>query len=195
MIARLQGIVVSCKPTEVILDVSGVGYLVEIPLTVFDYLETGKEAVLHIHTYVREEQLRLFGFTGPRERELFSLLLGVSGIGPSMALSILSGLSTNDLVHAVRNEDISRLVRVPGIGKSKAEKLIFELKRKSGKLDSFVPDEGTGEERDMFEAVEALVSLGFDESGSRQTVKSIVNEEKSISLEGLIKEALKRLSS
>ncbi len=195
MIARLQGIAVSCKPTEVILDVSGVGYLVEIPLTVFNQIEAGKEAVLNIYTYVREDQFRLFGFTNSQDRDLFSLLLRVSGIGPSMALSILSGLSTNDLIHAVRNDDISRLIKVPGIGKSKAEKLIFELKRKSGKLEGFEAEERSGEERDMLEAVEALVSLGFDESGARQTVNGILNEMKSISLEKLIKEALKRLSS
>jgi len=201
MIARLKGTIDELKPTEIILDVSGVGYFLQIPLSTFEEIAGKQETTLQVYTLHREDQFKLFGFYTERERELFAILLGISGIGPSMALSLLSGITVDELIDAVQREDTSRLVKVPGIGKSKAEKLIFEMHRKLKKLEKFVTEEGDaapGSEAVAHirgESVEALVSLGFDEAKSSKLVDTIRKENPDASLEGVIKEALKRFSA
>ena len=201
MIARLKGTIDELKPTEMILDVSGVGYFLQIPLSTFEEIAEKKEVTLQVYTLHREDQFKLFGFHSERERELFAILLGISGIGPSMALSLLSGITADELIDAVQREDTSRLVKVPGIGKSKAEKLIFEMRRKLKKLEKFATAEGDsapGSGQVTYirgEAIEALVSLGFDEAKSSRLVDTIRKEEPDATLENLIKEALKRFSA
>ncbi len=193
MISKIRGRVDDLKPTEVILDVGGVGYGLSIPLTTYEKLESSREATLYVHTHHREDMLRLFGFFTPDERDLFVILLNINGIGPAMALSILSGITIGRLVEAVRSENAAILTKIPGIGNAKAEKLIFELKRKLKKLDACagVPDTREPHQRD---AVEALVILGFDEARSARVVDEIIKSSPTLPLESVLKEALRNLS-
>ena len=193
MIAKLKGIIDELKPTELILDVNGVGYQLQIPFTTYEKLESQKDITVYVYTLHKEDQLKLFGFYNEKSRSLFSILINISGIGPSMALSILSGISIDRLINSVKSEDTSLLVKIPGIGKTKAEKLIFELKRKQKKLEQF-SESSIEEPSTNNDAVEALVSLGFDESKSYKVVEQILKENPGCSIELIIKEALKYLS-
>ncbi len=192
MIARLKGIIEDVKPTEILLDVQGVGYQVYIPFSTFEYIKDLKEITIHTYTLHREDSLKLFGFYTQEEKQLFALLLNTSGIGPSMALSILSGIRIPDFIQAVKDENPSLLIRIPGIGKTKAEKIIFELKRKLKKLELF-PASPTREGFLLHDAVDALTSLGFDEGKSNAVVKDILKHNPGIPIEDIIKSALKVL--
>jgi len=193
MIAKLTGTIDSIKPSECIVDVHGVGYLVHIPLSTFEKISGEKKVSLCIFTLHREDTFRLYGFHSSRERELFALLLDISGIGPSMALSILSWLSVERFVQAVSREDTSALVAVPGIGKAKAEKLLFEMKRKMKRLEELASP-GDIEVTPGHDALEALLSLGFEEKRALSAVDSILKNDPSLALEKIIKEALRVLS-
>lgn len=194
MIAKISGIIDDLKPTEIILNVNGIGYGLSIPLTTYEKIQSCGEISLHVYTLHREDQLRLFGFFTEEEKKLFSLLLDISGIGPSMALSILSGISIGMLIDAVQNDHADLLTKIPGIGKTKAEKLIFELKRKQKKLSQFT---GAVKEKRTVnnDAVEALVSLGFDEGKSVRIVEEIIKNNSDAPIELIIKEALRFLSA
>ena len=182
------------KPTEVVLDVQGVGYGLTIPLSTYEKIQSVGETSLYVYTHHREDQLRLFGFFTEEERGVFLMLLNISGIGPAMAISILSGISIHLLVEAVQLENPGLLTKIPGIGKTKAEKLIFELKRKLKKLTSYTGEVG---EPHTFknDAIEALVTLGFDDAKSAHVVDEIVRNNPSASIESIIKDALKLLSA
>ena len=128
MIALLTGTVSSKAPDHCVIDVGGVGYKVLVSLTTFGSLpEVGSTLSLQIHTYVREDQLELFGFSSPEERELFQRLISISGVGPKMALGVLSGLPPRELAEAIGNEDHVRLTRIPGVGRKTADRIIVEL--------------------------------------------------------------------
>ncbi|PKL39210.1 MAG: Holliday junction branch migration protein RuvA [Spirochaetae bacterium HGW-Spirochaetae-1] len=194
MIAKLTGKIDELKPMECILDVGGVGYQVHIPLSTYETIQGKEDITLFIYTLHREDQMKLFGFSTQREKELFTVLLNISGIGPSMALSLLSGISIEDLVRSVQNDDSSRLVKIPGIGKAKAEKLIFELKRKLKKIESIPAASGTatGIRND---ALEALVSLGFDEARAAKVIDGVREGNPEATLETVIKAALRQFSA
>jgi Holliday junction DNA helicase RuvA len=131
MIALLRGVLVEKSPNQAVVDVSGVGYDVTIPVSTFTALpDTGAEVRLRIYTHVREDALALFGFASAEERQVFEKLIGVSGIGPKLAVTVLSGLAAPDLIRAIRNGEIERLVRIPGVGKKTAERMVLELKDK-----------------------------------------------------------------
>ncbi len=131
MIAFLRGVLLEKHPNQAIIEVMGVGYDVTIPVSTFTHLpEAGAEVRLRIHTHVREDILALFGFFTQDEKTLFEKLIGVSGIGPKLAVTILSGLAAADLLHAIRNGEVERLVRLPGIGKKTAERMVLELRDK-----------------------------------------------------------------
>lgn len=193
MIAKLKGTIDELKPTELILDVNGVGYRLAIPFSTYEKIRGEHSVSLLVHTFHREDSFRLYGFFSGEERELFGILLNISGIGPSMALSIISGISAGQLLAAVRDGNSGMLVKVPGIGKSKAEKLIFELKRKLKKLESFA-SENPAIPSIRTDAVEALVSLGFDEGKSSAVVDEIVKRDDPMPLESVVKSALRKLS-
>jgi holliday junction DNA helicase RuvA len=194
MIAKLKGKIDELKPTELILDVNGVGYQVFIPFSTYEKIQNLGEADLYIYTLHKEDQFKLFGFLSESEKELFTILLGISGIGPSIALSILSGIDTGLLIEAVQNNNVLILTKIPGIGNSKAEKLIFELKRKIRKLEKFSsPSSAKSSIRN--DAIEALVSLGFNDAGASKAVNEILEKFSDIPIEQLIKNALKNLSS
>jgi len=193
MIAKLKGRIEHIKPTDCIIDVNGVGYNLTIPLSTYEGIQELNEASLHVFTYHKEDQLKLFGFLTLEEKNIFSILINITGIGPAMAISILSNITIQQLVEAVRREDPSILTQIPGIGKNKAEKLIFELRRKMKRFEDLVilaPEKSSL----YSDALEALTSLGFDEKSATQAIESILDENKEIPIEDLVKSALKKLS-
>ena len=195
MIAKISGSLAHKEPGEVIIDVGGVGYQLFISLGVFYRLpEIGKPVSLFVHTHVREDALQLFGFLEYQEKQTFLLMNGVSGIGPKLAIGILSGIPSKELVRALREGDQVRLVSIPGVGKRLAERMIVELKDKLMAL----PDENQmgrqdGSSQLMRDAVSALVNLGYRRGEAEKIVREVVNGEER-NLEVVLKETLRRLS-
>lgn len=192
MIAKLKGKIDDLKPTEMVLDVGGVGYGIQIPVSTYEKIVGLNDITLHIHTVHKEDQFRLFGFYTEKEKELFRTLIDISGIGPSIALSVLSGITADMLIESVKSDNISMLVKIPGIGKAKAEKLLFELKRKVKKVEHLASGDAVSSSRG--DALEALVSLGFDDSKAGGAVDAVLKTVPDASIEIIIKEALKFLS-
>jgi Holliday junction DNA helicase RuvA len=191
MIGKLK--VQDLKPTEMILDVNGIGFELTIPFSTYEKIQNEKTVNLYIHTIHKEDQFRLFGFYSKHERDIFRSLISVTGIGPVIAVSVLSGITPEKLVEAIRSQNTALLVRIPGIGKTKAEKLVFELKRKLPMLERITGPAGNAPVKTN-DAVEALVALGFDENRSIKCVDEITRSRGDISIEDLIKEALKLIS-
>ena len=134
MIGFLKGKIISSRPTQLLLDVNGVGYSVNISINTFEKVSQKKEAQLFIHTNVKEDSITLYGFYTEYEKEMFELLISISGIGPKLALSLLSGIEANELKEAIGIGDVTRIVAIPGIGRKTAERLILELKGKVGSI-------------------------------------------------------------
>lgn len=190
MIGKLKGNVEDLKPTEMILDVNGVGFELTIPFSTYEKIQDEKSVTLLVHTIHKEDQFRLFGFYSKIEKDIFKSLINVSGIGPAMAISVISGITPDRLIEAIRSQNPVLLTKIPGIGKTKAEKLVFELKRKLPLLERIAgPASETPSETS--DAVEALVALGFDESKSIKCVSEITLAKGEIGIEEIIKEALK----
>src|ERR687893_2012837 len=142
MIAHLSGTILSKHATTVVLDVGGVGYEVMIPVTTFyDMEEEGAQVRLRVYTHVREDALQLFGFRTARERELFTLLISVSGIGPKSAIAMLSGMSADEIITAIRTNNYARLTSIPGVGRKTGERLVIELRDKMAALSTPALDE------------------------------------------------------
>jgi Holliday junction DNA helicase RuvA len=193
LIASLKGIVQSKKPEGIIIEVSGVGYRVSIPLcSLADIPDPGETVFLHTYTHVREDALQLFGFLSEEERKVFTTLLGISGIGPKLGLAILSGMPVMRFIESVNSEDVALLSTIPGLGKKTAARLILELK---GKLPSLGSDEAYGsKERSVAEdAISALVNLGYKKPFAEKAVDSAVKGGIN-SIEDIIREALKYLT-
>ena len=193
MIAYLEGILAEKKPTAAVIDVNGVGYLAFIPLCTYEKLpERGEKVRLLTHTHVREDAFILFGFKTPEEKEMFEILLGVNGIGPKSALTILSSVSTHDLQQCIVDEDLDLLTKISGIGKKTAQRLIVELKEKLQKSEILVsksavklPKGGAVEE-----ALGALLSLGYERSEANEALKRVASAKKKLTAEELVKQAL-----
>jgi holliday junction DNA helicase RuvA len=163
MIGSLRGKLVDKRPNQALIDVGGVGYQVQIPLSTFTNLGAlHDEATLLIHTHVREDQLALYGFLTAREKQCFELLISASGVGPSLALKILSGMGLEQLIPAIRKGDIVQLVRIPGVGRKTAERIVVELRDKLAVVD--VAETGKPATRSQLESdvASALVNLGYD---------------------------------
>jgi Holliday junction DNA helicase RuvA len=199
MIGRLTGIVIECQPGQMLLEVGGVGYAVQIPLSTFYTVAEGDgdEATLHIHTHVREDALQLYGFATEEERSAFELLIGISGVGPRLALAILSGIGVEELANAVAQQDRPRLQRIPGVGKKTAERVLLELRDKFDARSSVhgaAPGEtaaGTGDEQTRADAVSALVNLGYKrDTASRAVDGALEAIGAAAGLEQLLKAAL-----
>lgn len=193
MIASLKGIVQSRKPEGIIVEVNGVGYLVSIPLSSFgDIPEAGERVFLHTYTHVREDALQIYGFLSEEERRVFTVLLGISGIGPKLGLAILSGMPVQRFIEAVSNENVSLLSTIPGLGNKTASRVILELK---GKLPSLEAggEHGSDKIAAADDAVSALVNLGYKKQMSEKAVGKAV-QQGSDSIEEIIKEALKYLT-
>jgi Holliday junction DNA helicase RuvA len=194
MIGRLTGRLASKAPDHVLLEVGGVGYLVHIPLSTFyDLPEQESPASLWIHTHVREDALALYGFLTEREKALFLLLLGVTGIGPRVALTVLSGMPPAELVEALRNKDARKLVAVPGVGRKTADRMVLELADKAANL---APEAPAGEAAAVAsdDVVSALVNLGYRRSEAERAVDAITRIGAPKDFGEFLKEALKRLT-
>jgi Holliday junction DNA helicase RuvA len=172
MIGLLRGKLIEKRPNQALLDVGGVGYQVQIPLSTFAGLGAlHAETTLLIHTHVREDALALYGFVTAREKQCFELLISASGVGPSLALKILSGMSIEQLVPAIRKGDLVQLVRIPGVGRKTAERIVVELRDKLAAVD--VPEAGKPATRSQLEAdvASALVNLGYDERSVERAIE------------------------
>ncbi|WP_295646144.1 Holliday junction branch migration protein RuvA [uncultured Methylibium sp.] len=172
MIGRLTGLLADKSPPQILLDVNGVGYELDVPMSSFFNLPAvGERVTLLTHFVVREDAQVLFGFLTPGERDTFRQLIRISGVGPRTALSLLSGLSVGDLAQAVTAQDASRLVKVPGIGKKTAERLLLELK---GKLGADLGPAGGAPASDaQADILQALVALGYSEREAQAAVKAL----------------------
>lgn len=163
MIGSLRGKLSEKRPSQILLDVGGVGYQVQVPLSTFAVLgPLHSETMLLVYTHVREDQLALYGFATAREKHCFELLISASGVGPSLALKILSGMGIEDLVPAIRKGDVARLVLIPGVGKKTAERIVVELRDKLAAID--IEQTGKPATRSQLESdvASALVNLGYD---------------------------------
>lgn len=197
MIGQLRGRLADKRPNQVLVDVGGVGYLVQVPLSSYAALgELHTEVTLLIHTYVREDALALYGFVSSREKHLFEMLLSASGVGPSLALKILSGMSVEELVPAIRGGDLGRLTKIPGVGRKTAERMVVELK---DKLEAVVleaqkpaPASPAGIEADV---ISALVNLGYDSRAAEFAVAEAAHEAGAAEFEKLLRAALQVLSN
>jgi Holliday junction DNA helicase RuvA len=194
MIASISGKLRRKGTDYLIVDVSGVGYQVHVPLSTYCGIpENGEEVSLHIHTHLREDSLSLFGFLTEAEKDMFLLLMGVSGIGPKLALAILSSLSVEDLSCALRASDDSKLCAIPGIGKKTAARMVLELK---DKIKQAVPM-GVGPSsttaagsRDSEDVISALVNLGYKKPLAEEAVNKVRHGRPGLTVEELIREAL-----
>ncbi len=196
MIAQINGTLAHKIPGEIIVDVGGVGYQIFIPLSVFYRLpEIGESVSLYVHTHLREDALQLFGFQGQEEKQVFLLLNSVAGIGPKLAVNILSGIPADELARALKEGDQLRLISIPGVGRKLAERMIVELRDKFMTLtslgsDTVGPSDGSQLMRD---AVSALVNLGYRKADAEKNVRDILRKGEH-TLEEVLKEVLRRMS-
>lgn len=202
MIAHLSGTVLLKQPNTVVIDVAGVGYEVTIPVSTFyDVGDVGDPVALRVHTHVREDAIQLFGFRTGREKDLFLKLTSVSGVGPKLAITVLSGMSPDELVPAIRTNDLARLTSIPGIGKKTAERIVIELRDKMSALltpeieaeyAASRPSNDTDAVRD--DVVAALLSLGYQKAQAEKAVSRVLERESDRSIERVLRESLKMLS-
>jgi Holliday junction DNA helicase RuvA len=195
VIARLAGTLIEKQVQRLVLDVSGVGYEVLVPLSTFYAAgEPGARVVLRIHTHVREDALQLFGFGTALELALFERLIAVNGIGPKLALAVLSGIEPADLVQAVRQADFVRLTRIPGVGRKTAERLVIELRDRLPAEAAPGPDTAVdgGAVRD--DILSALVNLGYPRGAIEQTVDAVLRRAEVLEFEPLLREVLRDVS-
>jgi holliday junction DNA helicase RuvA len=200
MIGQLRGQLLQKKPNLLLLDVQGVGYEIQIPLTTFYELpDEGQEVILKIHTHVREDMLALYGFKTQREKDFFNKLISISGIGPKLAVSILSGAQVQELAQAVSQGDLSRLTSIPGVGRKTAERLVLELKNQISQF--LVPENAQGtrvqEKLDMLQEdiVSALVNLGYARPAAEKALMaSVRGNESPQTFEDLLRNTLRRLA-
>lgn len=194
MIAHLRGTLLAKHPNQVVVETHGVGYDVTISVPTFSELPaTGAEVALHIHTHVREDALSLYGFLRLSEKHLFEKLLTVSGIGPKLAITILSGMPADEMVGAIRGADVARLTRIPGIGKKTAERMVLELRDKLpnvGAPETSVPAASPVEE----DVLSALVNLGYQRLSAEKALQVAAKSTKLQSFDNLFREALAALS-
>ena len=203
MIAHLSGTLLAKHATSVIVDVGGVGYEVTIPVTTFyDLGEPNTPVRLRVYTHVREDAFQLFGFRTGRERELFTLLISVSGIGPKSAVAMLSGMSADEIVMAIRTNNFARLTSIPGVGRKTAERLVIELRDKMAALSSPALDEGVAagvgaqqsEDALREDTLAALIQLGFPRPAAEKAVAHATSEGGELSVEMLLRRSLRQLS-
>jgi len=197
MIGQLRGRLAEKRPNQVLVDVGGVGYLVQVPLSTYAALgELHAEVTLLIHTHVREDALALYGFVSSREKHFFEMLLSASGVGPTLALKILSGMSVEELVPAIRGSDLARLTKIPGVGRKTAERMVVELKDKlegvTAETERPAASSPAGIEADV---ISALVNLGYDGRAAETAVGEAKREAGTGNFEKLLRRTLQELSA
>lgn len=191
MIGYLSGKIIFKKPTRVILDVNGVGYLVNISISTFEKIADQERVSLYTYLSVKEDALDLYGFYSIAEKEMFEMLISVNGIGPKTAQSILSGIQIEDLKEALKTGNIARIISVPGIGRKTAERMMIELRDKVESLaESTGGNFNSGIQNVRGDAITALINLGYNQKLAERIVRSITDLTPNISIEDLIKEAL-----
>ena len=197
MIALLRGRIADKLPNRVVIDVGGVGYDVAVPLSTFYGLgEVGSEIVLRIHTHVREEALALYGFATALELGLFERLIGISGIGPKLALAVLSGIEPADLVRAIEQADVARLTAIPGVGKKTSERIVIELKDRLPRLDTTTPATPGAVVPSALrdDVISALVNLGYHRPLAEHGVDAAIKAAPDAGFELTLKHALRELA-
>jgi holliday junction DNA helicase RuvA len=195
MIAHLRGRLLAKHPNQAIVEAGGVGYDVTISVPTFSDLPAlGGDVALHIHTHVREDALALYGFLQPSEKQIFEKLISVSGIGPKLAITILSGMPADEMASAIRSNDVAKLTRIPGIGKKTAERMVLELRDK-------LPQTTPGETPSMSsitvveeDVLSALVNLGYQRPAAERALSAISKNGRGVSFDVLFREALAALS-
>ncbi|MDO8795543.1 MAG: Holliday junction branch migration protein RuvA [Vicinamibacterales bacterium] len=197
MIAHLRGTLLEKHPNRLVVDVAGVGYDVSVPLSTFYGLgDSGSEIALRIHTHVREDALALYGFATTLEQDLFERLIGVSGIGPKLALAVLSGIEPAELVRAIERGDVARLTAIPGVGKKTSERIVLELKDRLPRVQAQKgADRSAGDAPLMRDdLLSALVNLGYHRPIAEKAVDAAVTRAPDGSFEHTLKQALRELA-
>jgi holliday junction DNA helicase RuvA len=206
MIAHLSGTLLSKQPNSVIVEVGGVGYEVNIPVSTFyDLEEPGSNVQLRIYTHVREDALQLFGFKTARERELFLRVISVSGIGPQLGIKLLSGMSADEMIASIRTNNLAKLTLIPGVGRKTAERLVMELRDKVASLSSPELEEELGartttgapvesEDSMRSDVLSALLNLGYQRNAAEKAVTSAIDEGGDISVELILRRSLRKLA-
>lgn len=197
MIAHLRGRIFEKHPNRIVVEVNGVGYDVSVPLSTFYGLgEPGSEIALRIHTHVREEALLLYGFATPLEQQLFERLISVSGIGPKLALAVLSGIEPPDLIRAIEREDLARMTAIPGVGKKTAERIVLELKDRLPRAPIGAPSGAGPIEPPAIrdDVVSALINLGYHRPLAEKAAESAVKGTPGGDFEQTLKHALRELA-
>ena len=197
MIAQIRGTLLEKAPSRLIVDVSGVGYDVQVPLSTFYVVgEPGGGVVLRIHTHVREDVIALYGFATPLEHDVFERLIAISGVGPKLALAVLSGIEPTELIKAVRVQDIARLTAIPGIGKKTAERISLELKDRLPTSLASVGQPGTArsaEDQLRTDLLSALLNLGYQRPAVEKAIDQVTRNVPDIRFEQALKEILRLL--
>jgi len=196
VIAHLSGTLLEKQLQRIIVDVAGVGYDITVPLsTLYAIGETGSRVALRIHTHLSEDALRLFGFATELEQSLFERLISVSGIGPKLALSVLSGIEPGELIRAIRSSDVARLTRIPGVGKKTAERIVLELKDRLPQTGPVEPEPGVAPEADEVreDLLSALANLGYHRGSVEKAVDKVLHTAEDRSFEPLLRATLKML--
>jgi holliday junction DNA helicase RuvA len=197
MIAFLRGRVLDKHPNRIVIDVNGVGYELYVPLsTYYDVGDEGSEISLRVHTHVREDALQLYGFLTPLEQQLFERLIGISGIGPKLAVAVLSGIDSHEFVNSIQRADVARLTRIPGIGKKTAERIVLELKDRIADVaaaSSTVAGEQPQVDRLRDDLVSALENLGYHRPLAEKAVDVVRARVGSAGFEDALKGALREL--
>ena len=201
MIAHLNGKLLSKSPQSVVVDTAGVGYHIHVPLSTFYQLPDEMETVsLHVYTHVREDMLQLFGFQTETEKEIFLLLISVSGIGPKLALNILSGIEIAELLSAIVSADSERISAIPGVGKKTSQRITLELKEKVSDIAEGIevrPREKVQiRNKEIFDdALSALINLGYSSKSVKVILENVLRNDNDINLDTLLKEALRNLAN
>lgn len=197
MIAQLRGTLADKRPNQVLVDVGGVGYLVFIPLSTFYALgELHAEVTLLTYTHVREDALALYGFLTAHEKHVFELLISVSGVGPALALKILSGMTADDLAPAIRAGDLVRLTRIPGVGRKTAERIVVELRDKMAAMGVQETEPSSATLSSVAaDVVSALLNLGYDKRDAEQAVEQVRKDGARDVFEDLLRTSLQHLSA
>ena len=196
MIGQLRGHILEKQPNRIVVDVAGVGYDVSVPLSTFYGLgEPGSEIALRIHTHVREDALALYGFATKIEQELFERLISVSGIGPKLALAVLSGIEPPELVRAIERADLARLTAIPGVGKKTSERIVLELKDRLPRVPAVEPT-GTVPEAPALkdDVLSALINLGYHRPLAEKAAAAALNNAPGGDFERTLKQALRELA-
>jgi Holliday junction DNA helicase RuvA len=206
MIAHLSGTLLSKQPTSAIIDVGGVGYEVAIPVSTFYELgDNGAAVQLRIYTHVSQDAIRLFGFKTARERELFLQLISVNGVGPGLAIKLLSGMNADEMIAAIRTNNLARLVSIPGVGRKTAERLVVDLRDKVAVLSSPALEEefaakaaaaGSPSSPDSMrdDAISALANLGYQRVAAEKAIKNAIDEGGELSVEVILRRSLRSLA-